>query len=449
MDYLQLAQEIVERGAQAGPEVEAYIQLSTEAQIEVNRGKVQRLSQADSRGLGVRVIDGGRMGYAYTSDFDAAEETLAEALALAQAADPDPYRALPEPQPVTEASLEIYDPALETTPMETKVAMALAIEAAALASDPRVVAAMMGGYMDEVAHVILANSRGFAGRYAKSFAAGYLHAVARDEQGQTMGLGLGLSPFLDELDPAAIGREAGLKAVRILGGQPVETQQVTVVFDPITAAELVTWLAQALTAEAMQRQRSFLVDKIGQVVASDCVTLLDNGRLARGLASAPFDGEGVPTSATRLIDQGVLQAVLHNSYTARKEGVRSTGNAMRQSHRSLPQLGPSNFYLQPGSTRPEEIIAGVDRGLYVTSTMNVGGINPVSGDYSVGASGLWIENGELTEPVSGVTVGSTLGEILNHVVAVGNDLRFVPFGGIAGAPTIRVEGMVIAGRGGG
>jgi PmbA protein len=447
MDYLELAKGIAGRGAGAGPEIEAYIQLSTETQIKVSQGKVEQLSQATSRGLGVRVIDEGRMGYAYTSDFEQADAALDEALQLARGADADSHRALPEPQPLAEASLAIYDPAVDAAPMERRVEMALAIEEAALASDRRVVATTMCTYLDGVAHVYLANSRGFAGRYAKSTVGGFLLAVARDEAGQTMGLGVGLSPFLAEIDPVAIGREAGEKAVRILGGKPVETQRATVVFDPVTAAELVGWLAQALTAEAMQRERSFLIDRMGQDVASDRVTLLDNGRLPRGIGSAPFDAEGVPTSATKLIDEGVLQAVLHDSYTARRGGARSTGNAARESHRSLPKLAPSNFYLQPGPTEPEAIISEVERGLYVTNTMNVGGINPVSGDFSVGASGLWIENGRLARPVTGVTVGSTLGEILQNIVEVGNDLRFLPFAGAIGAPTIRVEGMIIGGRG--
>jgi PmbA protein len=446
VDYLQLSRDIAKLGQAAGVEAEAYIKVGVECEIKVSRGNVQQLSQAGSKGLGVRVIDDGRVGYAYTSDFDDVDSAWQAALELSRVSDPDPDRTLPEPQPIPDEDLEIYDPAVESTPVEHKVELAKAIEQAALEYDERIAATDWCTYFDEITRVYLANSRGFAGQYARSVVAGYLLAVGRDPDGQTTGLGYGVSPFLAEIDPAEIGAEAAQKAVRLLGGRPVDTQQVTVVFDPTTAAELVGWLAQALTAEAMQRERSFLLGKMGQAVASDRVGLLDNGRLARGFASAPFDGEGVPTSATKLIDEGLLLAVLQDSYTARKEGVGSTGNAGRGSHRSLPRLSPSNFYLQPGPDSPESIIAGVERGLYVISTMNVGGINPVNGDFSVGASGLWIERGQLGIPVTGVTVSSTLPEMLENITAVGNDLRFSPMMGAIGAPTIRVEAMMVAGR---
>jgi PmbA protein len=214
----------------------------------------------------------------------------------------------------------------------------------------------------------------------------------------------------------------------------------------MVSGQILGYLSMALTAEAMQRGRSFLVGKMGQEVGSDKVSLLDNGRLKRGLASAPFDGEGVPTSATRLIDEGILQNVIYDTYTARQDGVASTGNAQRRSHRSLPRLAPSNFYLQPGNLSPDEIVAGVDRGLYVTRIMQTGGTDPITGDCSMGASGLWIENGQLVRPVSGVTVATTLPDLLRNVVAVGSDLRVVPFFGAIGAPTIRVEGVTIGGK---
>lgn len=446
MDYLKLAEGMVQRGKAAGVEAEVFIQIGVQCEIKVSQGHVKQLSQAGSKGLGVRVIDSGRVGYAYTSDFEGLDATWAAAMELAQVADADPHRALPELQALPDQDLEIYDPAVESTPVETKVALAKGIEQAALEYDERVIAVDWCTYQDEVGHIYLANSRGFAGSYAKSIVAGFLFAVGRDAAGQTMGLGLGFSPYLAEIDPVAIGVEAARKAVEILGGKPVATQQVTVVFDPTTAAELVTGLSQALTAEAMQRSRSFLLDKMGQDVANDIVSLLDNGQLKRGLATVPFDGEGVPSSATKLIDEGILQAVLHDTYTALKDGTNSTGNAGRDSHRRMAKLAPSNFYLQPGPDSAESIITGVERGLYVTNTMNVGGVNPVNGDFSIGASGRWIENGKLTKPVTGVTVSSTLPEILKNIVTVGNDLRFVPFQGAIGSPTIRVEGMMVAGR---
>ena len=446
-DYLELAQDVARRASTRGMEAEAIIMDEQETMIRVDRGQVEQLSQSGSKGLGVRVIDGGRVGYAYTSDFSAAsiEETWRAALGLARVATPDEHRALPDPQPIPDEDLEIWDPDLPAVSTEEKIAFAKQVEEDALACDPRVVMTNNCTYQDAIAHVYLANSRGFAGAYDRTVAFSYVFGIGRDEGGQTMAFGLGASNFYRDLDAQAIGREAGQRAVQILGGRPVETQTGTVIFDPMVTGEILGYLSMALTAEAMQRGRSFLIGKMGQQVGADRVSLLDNGRLKRGLASAPFDGEGVPTSATRLIDEGVLQNVIYDTYTARKDGVASTGNAQRGSHRSLPSLAPSNFYLQPGILSPDEIIASVGRGLYVTRIMQTGGTDPITGDCSMGASGLWIENGQLTRPVTDVTVATTLPDLLQNIVAVGNDLRVVPFMGIIGAPTIRVEGVTIGG----
>jgi PmbA protein len=196
----------------------------------------------------------------------------------------------------------------------------------------------------------------------------------------------------------------------------------------------------------MQKGRTFLLDKMGETIASDNVSVVDNGLLPRGLGTAPFDGEGVPRRATRLIDEGILQAVLHDSYTARKGGVSSTGNATRASHRQPAVLAPSNFYLQPGKLAAEDIIANVDKGLYVLNTMSVGGINPTSGDYSAAARGIWIENGELKAPVNEVTIAAPMSKMLKNISAVGKDLRIVPTMGAIGSPTIRIDGMMIGGK---
>lgn len=446
-DYLELARDVVRRVAARGVEAEAIIVDEQETLIRVDGGQVEQLLQSGSKGLGVRIIDGGRVGYAYTSDLTpgSVEETWQAALALARVVTPDGHRALPDPQPIPDGDLEIWDAALPGISTADKIAFARQMEEAALACDPRVAMTNRCTYQDAVSHVYLANSRGFAGAYDRTTVVGFIRGIGRDENGQTMAFGLDASNFYRDLDAQAIGREAGRRAVQLLGGQPVETQTATVVFDPLTAAEIVEHLAGALTAKAMQRGRSFLVGQMGQQVGSDEVSLLDNGRLKRGLASAPFDGEGVPTSVTRLIDAGVLRHVIYDTYTARQDGVASTGNARRGSHRGLPGLGPSNFYLQPGRLSHDEVLAGVDRGLYVTRIMQTGGIDSINGDCSMGASGLWIENGQAVRPVSGVTLATTLPDLLRHVVAVGDDLRMLPMGNVAGAPTIRVEGVTIGG----
>ncbi|MBZ0291811.1 MAG: TldD/PmbA family protein [Anaerolineae bacterium] len=448
-NYLELAQAVVKRAAESSSaEVEVIITESRETEIRVDRGEVEKLSQSDSRGMGVRVIEAGRTGYAYTSDFsdESIEKTWRTALELAAVATPDEYRALPEPQPIPDDDLEIWDQSLVEVATDDKIALAKRIERAALNYDSRVVMTNACTYQDGISHMYLANSKGFAGQYGQTVCVGFLYAFARDEAGgMTSGIGLGASNYFSQLDADAIGEEAGRKAVSMLGGQPVATQTGTVILDPVVGAQIVGTLAAALTAEAWQKQRSFLLDKMGQTVASDMVTLMDNGRMKRGLGSAPFDGEGVPTRATRLIDEGVLQNLIYDSYSARKAGVQSTGNAQRAGHRSLPQLQPSNFYMQPGNVTPEEMIKSVDKGFYVLNVMQTGGIDPVTGDCSMAASGLWIENGEIAGPVNGVTIATTLGDFLQNVTQVGSDLRMVPFFGNIGVPTLRIDNVIIGG----
>ncbi|MCB0081023.1 MAG: TldD/PmbA family protein, partial [Caldilineaceae bacterium] len=363
-------QRVVDQGATDGVEVEAYIAVGSETNIQVRDGNVEKMSYAGSKGLGVRVIKDGRMGYAYTSDFSDAslEKTTATALTLAEIADPDEHRRLPDPKPISEEDLAIYDPSLLAVDPETKVAFQKTVEAAALGHDTRVKMSIMNSYIDGISEVYLANSKGFAGTYSSTFAGGYIMVMAMDESDRATGFGLRIGRSLNDLDAEAIGREAAEQAVKLLGGKPVPTQTATVVYHPIAATAMLGALSQALTAEAMQRNRSFLQGKLGETVAADVVTLLDNGRLQGGLATRPFDDEGNPTSATRLIDEGVFQAVIYDAYTADKDGTDSSGNAMRGSHRAAPSLAPSNFYIQPGPDSADAVIAGVEKGLYVVNT---------------------------------------------------------------------------------
>jgi PmbA protein len=445
MDYLQLAQDVVNQAMAAGAEADAFISIGKQTNIQVERGEVGKLSHAGSKGLGVRVIKQGQMGYAYTSDFtpDSVYRTTEAALALAEAADADEHRVLPESQPIPQDDLQLYDPAIAETSMEEKVAFAKRMEAAALAADERVIMTNWATYLDAVFDVHLVNSRGFSGSYQKTFAGGFLMAIAAEDDDRAAAFGVGISSFMADLDAHEIGSEAGEKAAKLLGGKPVPTQEATVVYSSYAASGLLGALSRALTAEAMQRNRSFLQGMMGQDVAADVVTILDNGLLPRGMASRPFDDEGNPSRATRLINEGVLEAVLHDAYTANKDGTNSTGNANRGSHRQSPTLAPSNFYIQPGRQTSEELIADVEKGLYVVNTMNTHSINPVSGDYSVSAQGFWIEDGKLTYPVNEVTIALPLDQLLKNVKAVADDLIFLP--GAIGSPTFRVDGVMIGG----
>ena len=447
-EFLELAQKVVEQASSNGREVEVIITRSKETQVRVDKGEVEQLSSSGSRGMGVRIINEGKVGYAYTSDFsdESIKSTWEIAVELSEVATPDELRSLPEPQEIPEEDLGIWDDDLEHVSIDDKIAFAKTAEQTALDYDERLILTNRTTFADSIDFVHLANSRGFAGEYGRTVAFGFLVGIARSEEGQMQSaFGLGASNFFKDLDAIAIGEEAGRKATSMLGGKSVPSQTATVIFDPIIGAQIIGAIAQSLTAQAMQRKRSFLLDKMGQVVGNDMVTFMDNGRLKGGLASAPFDAEGVPTSATRLIDEGVLQNVIYDTYSARQDGVQSTGNAGRNGHRGLPQLQPTNFYMQPGSITPEDMIKGVKNGFYVLSSMQTGGVNSVTGDCSMAASGLWIKDGEITGPVADVTIATTLNDFLMNITQVGSDLRMVPFFGNLGVPTLRVDNVTIGG----
>ena len=449
MDYLKLAKDVVSQAANHDVEAEAYINVGQTTEINVDQGEVEKLSQAGAKGLGVRVIRDGKMGYAYTSDFAAAsiKRTIQRAITLAEVADRDEYRSLPQPALADDEDLDIYDQAIVDLPTVRKVEMAKQIEQVALGYDKRIVLTNRCTLLSQVGTVALVNSKGIAGSYDKTFIGGFLMAMAADENDRSVAFGFDFGSRLADFVPAEVGKDAARKAVDMLGGKPVPTQRATVVYSPLAATSMLGALSRALAADALQRNRSFLKGKMGQTVSSDMVSVLDNGRLPGGIATRPFDDEGVPTAATRLIDEGVLQTALYDHYTATRDGTASsTGNASRSSHASIPALDASNFYFQPGPQTPEEVMAGVEKGLYVESVMNTASINPISGDYSISAKGYWIENGQRSYAVNEVTIALPMQDLLQNISAIGNDLTFVPMMGALGSPTIRVDGVMIGGR---
>jgi PmbA protein len=266
--------------------------------------------------------------------------------------------------------------------------------------------------------------------------------TAREKDDHQTGFAMDFRLRFAELEPEAVGREAAARAVRMLGAQPQKGLEAPVVFDPFVMVSLLGVLAPALTAEAVQKGRSLFAGRVGQRVASELVTIVDDGTLAGGVRSAPFDGEGVPSSRSVLIEKGYLRGYLHNTYTAAKDGVVSTGNGVRASFKGGPEVGPTNFYLEPGDKSPAEIIGEISSGLYVGEVLGMHTANPISGDFSVGATGFWIEQGKMSYPVRGLAIAGNIRELLDAVDAVGRDLRF--FGG-KGAPTVRVRKLAVSG----
>jgi PmbA protein len=239
-----------------------------------------------------------------------------------------------------------------------------------------------------------------------------------------------------------VAKEAAERATQLLGARSIPSQNIPIVLDPFVGTQILEVMSAPLSSESVQKGRSLFAGKTGKAVASKVLTIIDNGRLEKGLGTAPFDGEGVPTQETKLIEGGVLNTFLYNTYTANKGKTRSTGNAVRGSFESLPGVGPTNFYIAAGSQSPAAIIQSIKKGLYVTRVMGIHTINPITGDFSIGASGIMIENGEKTYPVRGITIAGNLIEMLKSVEAVGSDLRFVAN---VGSPTLLISGITVSG----
>jgi PmbA protein len=442
VELLDLAKKVLSWGSDE--ELEVYLSRNHSTRIEVSDLEVESSNVSTSEGLGIRCIKEGRSGFAYTTvlSVQAAEVALAEARENARFADPDPARTLPQPQ--GEAKVELAsDKAALALPMEEKIEFARRIERAARAKDSRVRKVRQAQYADTSYELAIANSKGLAVAHSGTFFTSSILAVAEDNGNAEMGWSYHFARELAKLDLEPVGEEAAQRALALLGAQRGQSARVPVVLDPMVAADFLGSFASAFSAESVQKGKSLFADLLGQQVAAPLVTLVDDGTYPEGISTAPVDDEGVPTQRTAIIEGGKLTSFLFDTYTAQKEGASSTGNALRSSFRSTPSPGPTNLFIQPGEKSPQQIIGEIKRGLYVTDVMGMHTANPISGDFSVGVSGHWIENGNFVKPVRSMAIAGNWRELLLGITAVGSDLRWV--GGI-GAPTICIGEMSLSGE---
>ena len=447
-----LASDVVAMAMKAGAtEAEAIAREGDEFSVTVRMGEVEKLVESGSRALGLRVFLGQRSASTSTSDLtsEGIRQLVEGALALAQITEEDPFSGLPgrEEFGVYPGDLHLFFEDVYSLPAAERIEWAKRAEAAALAADPRITNSRGASFDAATGRKVLANSRGFLGQYRTSYAGVAAAPLAKDDNGQMQRDYWDSSARrVGDLDtPESVGREAARRTLRRLGARRMPTQQIPVVFAPETARSIVGSVFEAASGNAIWRSASFLAGKLGQEIAAPTLTIVDDNTMilpngTGGFGSSPFDGEGLPSRRTVLVDRGVLRNYMLNTYAARKLGMQSTHNASR-GLAGAPGIGPGNLYLEPGTQTPEEIVKGVDKGLYVTSLIGFG-VNLVTGDYSRGATGLWIENGELTHAVEEVTIAGNLSEMLRSISAVGNDLVFR---GAAASPTIRIDGMMLAG----
>jgi PmbA protein len=446
MDYRNLAADLLASARGQGADAaDILIGEGTDFSVTVRKGEVETLKEAGSKALGLRVFVGKRTATSYTSDFSASAlaDLVHDTVAMARVTSEDPAAGLPDEMvPAEEVDLGLFDPTPGQLPTAERIERARRAEASALATSPEITNSQGASWSSGEDRVVLANTLGFVGAYrASSVSFSMVPVAERDGQMQrdywySAGRGLG-----ELLSPEEVGRVAAERTLRRLGARKVPTCEVPVVFDPETAAELMGTLFRALSGYSVFRNATFLKDRVGEEVASPLLTLVDDGRRHRGLGSRPFDGEGLPTRRNVPLDRGVLRYYLCDSYSARKIGARPTGSA-RRGVGGGPTVGAGNLYFEAGQTPPEQILAEVDRGLYVTDLIGFG-IDLVSGDYSQGAVGLWIDGGRIAHPVHEVTIAGNLKQMLRDVDAVGTDLVFR---GSAASPTLRIRRMTVSGE---
>ena len=426
--------------------VEAYAEESRHTEASALRGEIEGLTFAESRGVGVRLIAGGRLGYAYAADPtpDEVREAVRRARENAALAEPDEFNVLAAPAAAAPIA-ELYREDQANIPTDRKVALALDLERRAISIDARaskIDAAQIG---DAVSRVAIASTTGVQAEYARTDAWCVAVSLAVESDETQTGFSFAIGRGIDDLGWEAIADEAVRRAVRMLGATKPPTAKVPIVLDQFAAMSFLGVLAGALSAEAVLKQRSLFASMVGQQVGSELFTLVDDGTITIGPAASPFDDEGVPTGRTELFTRGTLNGFLHNTYTAARAGggTRSSGNAKRGGYKSTPGVGTSNFYLDAGELSFEELLAKAEGGVLIQDVSGVhSGANPISGEFSVGATGLRIAGGALGEPLREMTVASTLPEMLAGITGVGSDLRFFSW---VGTPSVLFGEMTLAG----
>jgi PmbA protein len=416
-------------------------------EVQVRLGGIEKISNARGKALGLRLFFGNRSALTSTSDFSkkSLDQILEDTCTLAKLAASDEFAVgLP---PVEECAqhppeLDLHDPAADRLTMEKRIGLAKEVEASALSEDPRITNSEGGEFANSQSSILYASSGGFVGQYQTSLASISAVPIATENGKMQRDYWYSASRHFDRLEsPAFVGRKAAHRVLRRMGARRVATQKVPVVFDPEMAGAFLGHLAGALSGYALYKGASFLAGKLGETIASPLLTVYDNPTLPSALGSKPFDAEGLPTRKNTIIESGILKSYLLDRYSARKLGLASTGNAARGVE-DAPTVSPSNFFIPPGKSSPMEILRSVRKGLYVTELIGFG-VNMVTGDYSRGAVGIWIEGGELAYPVEEITIAGSLQEMLKGIEMIGNDLFL--YRRIA-APTLKISEMTVAGE---
>ena len=451
-DLLALATSVVEK-AQAGEGMEVYVVRGSETEVRAYEGSLESLTSADSSGVGIRVVlegaegEGSRLGFAWAGSLDPAviEAALADARDNARYATQDPDVVLARPDGASVVEQDLWDDGVTATPMEDKIALALELERATRAADDRVRQVSSADYSDERAEMALASTTGIRSSARRTTAFVSVDAIAGVGADTQTGTGFSVGRAPADLDPDEAMGEAVQRSTRLLGAQKAQSGRYTVVFDPRVVSTLLSVMASALSGEAVVKGRSFFAGRIGESVANAAVTLVDDPTDSRAFSASTYDAEGLACRRNVLISDGMLRMFVFDTVSARRAQMQSTGSAVRGGFAGTPSAGCRALVLQPGTKGADDILASVGDGLYVQSVTGIhSGVNTVSGDFSVGAEGLMIRGGALAEPVREVTVASTLQRMLQSIVEIGGDLRWLP--GSAAGQTLAIADMQLSGE---
>lgn len=412
--------------------------------MEVKDQKVDTFRCSAPVGVSVRLLKGEGLGFSFSTSLDKVdlERMIGNAITGADTQTPDRFNDLPGALPIPELA-GLYDPKLASVPEDEKISRAMELERLTLAADPRLKRVRKSSYGESEYSVAIRNSQGISAGYTGTSVSSSIAVIAEAGGDSQMGWDFGYSSFFHEVDIAAIASGAAERATALLGATTIPTMRCTALFDSHVAGEILGVLAPSFMAESVQKGKSMLEGKLGERIFSPLVRIRDNGIFPGGMATTPFDGEGVPCQDTLLVDGGVVKGFLYDSYCARKDGCNSTGNAARAGARGLPHMGVSNFYLENGTSNRGELMRSISRGILITDLIGMHTANPISGDFSVGASGFLIENGSVSRPVKGVAVAGNIMDLFSKVEAVGDDLRF--FGSVA-SPSLRISELDLSGR---
>lgn len=426
-ELLALAEKVVAQ-ARAGEQIEAYVGRSRETEVRVYEGEVENFTSAQSEGIGIRVIREGRTGFAYAGTLDASaiDGVLADARDNVAFGTADEWAGLAEPDGVPVQPIVLWNEGLVTLPTARKIELAKELERLAIAADPRV-RVDDANYADALAEMAVATTTGIrvSGRENGLYVS--VSTLADDGDETQSGFGFAVGRDVDELDLQKAAQEAADRATRLLGAVKPSSRRLTVVLDPFVTAQFLGIISGTLNGEAVLKGRSIFAHRLGEQVASPLFTLVDDPTNVAAYTASEVDGEGLAARRNVLIENGVLQQFVQSSYSGRRNGTASTGNAVRGGFRGTPGCGCLAIQVVPGNRAPADIIAGIDDGVLIQSVQGLhSGVNSVSGDFSTGASGLMIRNGQVAEPVREFTIASTLQRMLLDLAEFGNDIDYLP-----------------------